>query len=120
MFKWGKKMTTNELKQKLNELNGKMRFSVEEYDEDQAKISADSSVESGLILLQVHKGEIWIYAKMESPKVLIAKIMPPHDSLAVWSVDLESHISCYDHEGLSVYMSVLRVIDQFLADKKVK
>ncbi|MCT3602313.1 hypothetical protein EFS28_07490 [Lactobacillus acidophilus] len=113
-------MTTNELESKLNELNDKMKFSVREYDKDQAKISDDSSVESGLILLQVHKGEIWIYAKMESPKVLIAKIMPPHDSLAVWSVDLESHISCYDREGLGVYMRILAVIDQFLADKKVK
>ena len=120
MFKWGKQMTTKELESKLNKLNDKMKFSVKEYDKDQAKISEDSSVESGLILLQVHKGEIWIYAKMESQKVLIAKIMPPHDSLAVWSVDLESQISCYDHEGLSVYMSALAVIDQFLADKKVK
>lgn len=111
-------MTTKELESKLNELNDKMKFSVKEYGKDQAKISADSSVESGLTLIQVHRGETWIYAKMESQKALIAKIMPPHDSLAVWSVDLESQISCYDHEGLSVYMSALAVIDQFLADKE--
>lgn len=45
-----------------------MKFSVKEYDKDQAKISADSTLESGLALIQVHKGETWIYAKMESQK----------------------------------------------------
>lgn len=66
LFKWGKKITTKELESKLNELNDKMKFSVKEYDKDQAKISADSTLESGLALIQVHKGETWIYAKMES------------------------------------------------------
>lgn len=37
-------MTTNELESKLNELNDKMKFSVREYDKDQAKISADSTL----------------------------------------------------------------------------
>ncbi len=68
LFKWGKKITTKELESKLNELNDKMKFSVKEYDKDQAKISADSTLESGLALIQVHKGETWIYAKMESQK----------------------------------------------------
>lgn len=106
-------MTTKELERKLNELNDKMKFSVKEYDKDQAKISADSSVETGLTLIQVHRGETWIYAKMGSKKVL-----PPHDPLTVWSVDLESQASCYDHEGVSVYMNALAIIDQFLADKE--
>lgn len=111
-------MTTKELQSKLNKLNEKMKFSVEEHSKDGTAISADSSIESGLKLIQVYKGEIDIHAELGDEKILMAKILPPHDPLIAWSVDLESQVSCYDSESLIVYMKFLAIVDQFLTDKE--
>lgn len=111
-------MTTNELEQKLNKLDNRMKFSIREYDKDNVELSDDSSMESGLALVQVYKGEIKVYAKLGGHEIVMAKIMPPHDPLVTWSVDLESQATSYDPDSLKIYMGVLKIINQFLADKE--
>lgn len=111
-------MTTNELEQKLNKLDDRMKFTTMEYDKDGATISDDSSMENGIALVQAYKGEVKIYAKLGGHEIVMAKIMPPHDPLVTWSVDLESQATSYDPDSLKIYMGVLKIIDQFLADKE--
>lgn len=108
-------MTSKELEQKLNKLSDKIKFSVKEYDKDGTTLSADSD---RLTLLGVSKGEIWIYAVLGDHKMVLAKIMPPCHGMSHWSFGTESNISRWDYEGLNIYMGVIKLAHQFMADKE--
>lgn len=111
-------MTTKELLAKLNKLNDKMTFLAKEFDESQLTILDGQRIEDDMVLIRAAKGEIWLYIKLDGRKLLMAKILPPIDHLGVWSVDLSSPISGYDHNSLETYIKALEIIDHFLADKE--
>lgn len=92
--------------------------------------SMDEDLNHKYYLASLKNGEMYGWGNgkpADSPDCLLQQVIlqltPVCASVNVFGqrcVDLESQISCYDHEGLSVYMSALAVIDQFLADKEVK
>ncbi len=113
-------MTTQELEQKLNQLDDYTKFQVTEYDKDQVKLSEDSDMSSGLGLVQIDKGEIWIHVLLgdDQTRFLLFKIIPPDAEERDWSINLESQVVQYDLIGLEIYIKTLEIIKQFLAYKE--
>lgn len=72
---------------------------------------------NALSFSQNYKGEIIIYVIDGEHENEIIKIIPPHDEIETWYVDLSTNFCLFDTETLPIYIKILNTVLKFLKEK---
>lgn len=87
---------------------------IKRIDKDCFGLANGANPENGALTFQgKHKGEIEISLE----KYHLASIIPPHDELEIWAVDVSTEITYWIPETLPAYLKLLSLCADYADDK---